>query len=228
MLPPVRNTPLVVVIVDDHALFAQGLELLLGSRAGSQFRVAGSTVSGDEAVRLVGKHRADIATIDLSLPPRGGLEAIASVRAAYPSTRILALSGTDDLTLAERALRVGADGFMAKTSDPDGLVAPLLALAEGMKVVTAEVMTALLASSRQPKDGLLERLGPQEIELWSLLARGLETAEIALRLLVSERTAKRMVAALLHKIGAGNRIEAAALAGRYGLLDREPQTRSGT
>jgi DNA-binding NarL/FixJ family response regulator len=60
-----------------------------------------------------------------------------------------------------------------------------------------------------------------------LLARGLETAEIAIRLLVSERTAKRMVASLLNKIGASNRIEAAALAGRYGLLDREPYARRG-
>jgi two-component system nitrate/nitrite response regulator NarL len=220
MLCRMRDRPLVLVIVDDHALFAQGLELLLGSRTDGQFEVAGCTTDGDEAVRLVGKHRADIATIDLALPPRGGLETIAAVRAVYPATRILALSGTEDLSLAERSLRAGADGFMAKSADPDALVAPLLALAAGMKVVTKDLLEALLAGSRKPEDGILDGLDSRDLDLWGLLARGLETAELAARLLVSERTAKRMLASLLNKIGAGNRIEAAALAGRYGLLDQ--------
>lgn len=215
-------TPIIVVIVDDHALFGQGLQLLLGSRAGQLFDVAGIATNGDEAVPLVGKHRADIATIDLALPPRGGLEAIAAVRSAYPATRILALSGTEDLSLAERALRVGADGFMAKTADADALVAPLLALVSGMKVISAEMLDKLLEGSRKPDDGLFNRLDSQHIALWSLVALGLETTEIANRLHVSDRTAKRMVASLIQKIGARNRIEAAALAGRHGLLDHRP------
>ena len=209
-----------MVIIDDHALFAQGLGLLLGSRADGQFEVAGSTTDGADAVRLVGRYHADIATIDLALPPYGGLEAIAAVRAAYPDTRILALSGTEDLSLAERSLRAGADGFMAKSADPDALVAPLLALAAGMKIITKDLLEALLAGSHKPEDGLLDGLDSRDLVLWSLLAHGLETTELAARLLVSERTAKRMLASLLNKIGAGNRIEAAALAGRYGLLDR--------
>jgi DNA-binding NarL/FixJ family response regulator len=65
----------------------------------------------------------------------------------------------------------------------------------------------------------VERLDEREEQLWALLARGLETSEIARTVLVSERTAKRMIASLLHRLGAANRIEAAALAGRYGLLD---------
>ncbi|MFZ2238505.1 MAG: hypothetical protein WAV90_03050 [Gordonia amarae] len=68
-----RPAPFVVVIVDDHALFAQGLQLLLTSRADSLFHVAAIGSSSEDAVPLVGKHRADIATIDLTLPPRGGV-----------------------------------------------------------------------------------------------------------------------------------------------------------
>ncbi|CDZ87147.1 response regulator transcription factor [Rhodococcus ruber] len=199
--------------MDDHALFTQGLELLLGTRADHLFDVAGTTTNGDEAVALVGKNRADIVTIDLTLPPRGGLEAIAAVRAAYPATRILALSGTEDLALAERALRSGADGFMAKSSDADALVAPLLALAAGMRVVEADLLEKLLTSSRKPENDLLDKLGPQQVTLWSLLAHGLETTEIAERLHVSERTAKRLVASLIQRVGARNRIEAAAMGG---------------
>ncbi|HEV7471684.1 MAG: hypothetical protein QOJ30_4774 [Pseudonocardiales bacterium] len=211
--------PHVVVIVDDHALFAQGLALLLESRAGETFRVAGSATTGEQATALVGKHRADIAIIDLALPPLGGVETIRRVKAAYPDTRVLALSGTEDLSLAAAALRAGADGYLAKSADPEVLVAPLLAMVAGVKVVRAELLDALLAAADRTADGLVDRLGPRDIELWTLLARGLETAEIARPMLVSERTAKRMIASLLHKLGVANRIEAAALAGRCGLLD---------
>jgi DNA-binding NarL/FixJ family response regulator len=211
----------VVVIVDDHALFAQGLALLLESRAGEAFSVAGSATAGEEAVALVGRHRADIAIIDLALPPLGGVETIRRVRAAYPATRILALSGTEDLELAAAALRAGADGYLGKSADPEVLVAPLLAIVAGVRVLRPELLDALLHAADRHADGLLDRLGERELQLWTLLARGLETSEIARPMLVSERTAKRMIAALLHKLGAANRIEAAALAGRAGLLDRD-------
>ncbi|NMI00932.1 response regulator [Pseudonocardia acidicola] len=209
----------VVVIVDDHALFAQGLALLLESRAGDTFTVAGSVTAGEEAVALVGRHRADIAIVDLALPPLGGVETIRRIKAAYPATRVLALSGTEDLSLAAAALRAGADGYLGKSADPEVLVAPLLAIVAGVRVLRPELLDALLSASDRTVDGLTERLGPREIELWTLLARGLETSEIARPMLVSERTAKRMIASLLHKLGAANRIEAAALAGRCGLLD---------
>lgn len=209
----------VVVIVDDHALFAEGLALLLEARAGDGFVVGGSVTSGEDAVALVGKHAADIAIVDLALPPLGGVETIRRVKAAYPATRVLALSGTEDLELAAAALRAGADGYLGKSADPQVLVAPLLALVAGVRVVRAELLDALLVAADRTADGLLDRLGERDVELWTMLARGLETSEIAKPLLVSERTAKRMIASLLHKLGASNRIEAAAMAGRAGLLD---------
>jgi DNA-binding NarL/FixJ family response regulator len=218
----VRDGRYVVVIVDDHALFSQGLALLLESRAGDRFVVAGSTTAGAEAVALVGRERADIAIVDLALPPLGGVETIRRLGAAYPGTRVLALSGTEDLDLAAAALRAGATGFLGKSADPDVLVAPLLTIAAGVRVVRSDLLDALLAAGDRSGGGVVERLDGRELQLWALLARGLETSEIAKPMLVSERTAKRMIASLLHKLGAANRVEAAALAGRYGLLDRPP------
>jgi DNA-binding NarL/FixJ family response regulator len=172
-------------------------------------------------VALVGREAADIAIIDLALPPLGGVETIRRVTTAYPGTRVLALSGTEDLGLAAAALRAGASGFLGKSADPEVLVAPLLTIAAGVRVVRADLLDALLDAGDRTGDGLVERLGSRELQLWTLLARGLETSEIAKPMLVSERTAKRMIASLLHKLGAANRIEAAALAGRYGLLDAD-------
>ena len=220
-----RDGRYVVVIVDDHALFSQGLALLLESRAGDAFVVAGSTTAGEEAVALVGREAADIAIVDLALPPLGGVTTIRRLTTAYPATKVLALSGTEDMGLAAAALRAGATGFLGKSADPDVLVAPLLTIAAGVRVLPADLLDALLAAGDRAGDGLLERLDRRDLQLWELLARGLETAEIAKPMLVSERTAKRMIAALLHKLGAANRIEAAALAGRYGLLDNNDRVR---
>ena len=212
---------IVVVIVDDHELFAQGLALLLGREWGGLFTVGGQTTRVEEAADLVAKCDADVAIVDLTMPPLGGIAAIRHIKARHPRTRILALSGTDDIGLAEEALRAGADGFLPKTARPEALAGPLWTIAEGLCVVDGAVLDALLSATRRRPD-MLDRLSVQDLTLWGLLATGMETADLADRMLVSERTAKRMVAALLNKLGVANRVAAAAMAGRYGLLD-EPE-----
>ncbi len=218
------HTPLVVVIIDDHELFAEGLELLLSRDRGAQFVIGGLTTFVEEAAELVATHNADLAIVDLSMPPLGGVAAIRHIKARHPATRILALSGTGDMQLAEEALRAGADGFLPKTLRPEALVGPLQTIASGLRVLDPALLDALLSHSRKPAAGILDALTPADITLWLLLSTGAETADIAQRMLVSERTAKRMVAALLHKLGVSNRTAAAALAGRSGLLDNTTES----
>lgn len=208
-----------MVIVDDHELFAQGLALLLGREWGGMFTVGGQTTHVEEAADLVARCNADVAIVDLSMPPLGGVAAIRHIKARRPATRILVLSGTDDVGLAEEALRAGADGFLPKTARPEALAGPLSTVAEGLRVIDGAVLDTLLGNTRRPPSELLDRLTAQDLQLWTLLASGMETADIAGRMLVSERTAKRMVASLLNKIGVTNRIAAAAKAGQFGLLD---------
>lgn len=210
---------IVVVIVDDHELFAQGLSLLLSREWGGLFSVGGHTTRVEEAAELVARSGADVAIVDLSMPPLGGIAAIRHIAARCPRTRILALSGTDDVGLAEQALRAGAHGFLPKTARPEALAGPLWTVAEGIRVIDGPVLDALLRRTGRPPAELLDRLSDQDLTLWTLLAAGMETADIADRMVVSERTAKRMVAALLNKLGVTNRIAAAALAGQCGILD---------
>lgn len=210
---------IVVVIVDDHELFAQGLALLLTREWGELFAVGGHTTYVEEAADLVVGCDADVAIIDLTMPPLGGVAAIRHIKARLPKTRILALSGTDDPGLAEEALRAGADGFLPKTARPEALAGPLWTIAEGLRVMDGTLLDALLSNTRKPPRALLDRLSDQDVRLWTLLATGMETGDIAQRMLVSERTAKRMVAVLLAKLGVTNRVAAAAMAGRFGVLD---------
>jgi DNA-binding NarL/FixJ family response regulator len=213
--------PIVVVIVDDHSLFSRGLELLLSAASEGRIKVAGRTENADEALALVRRHRPSVALVDLAMPPPGGVGAIREIAHHYPEVRILALSGTDDRELALEALAAGAHGFIPKSSDPDVLVPPLLSLGGGLSVLPTSLLGALVELRATRRPALLTKLDDEEIALWRLVARGLESLEIAERTFVSERTAKRMVASLLRKLEVGNRVEAALLAGRVGLVDDE-------
>mgnify|MGYP003585859485 FL=1 len=213
---------IVVVTVDDHELFAQGLSLLLSGGGRGLFTVGGHTTRVEEAAELVARCQADVAIVDLSMPPLGGIAAIRHITARHPRTHILALSGTDDVGLAEQALRAGAHGFLPKTARPEALAGPLWTVAEGVRVIDGPLLDALLSRTGRPPAELLDRLTDQDLTLWTLLATGMETADIAGRMLVSERTAKRMVAALLNRLGVTNRIAAAAMAGQFGLLEGRP------
>ncbi len=216
------ENPLTVVVIDDHELFSAGLEFILNAASGGYVTVVGRTADAGKAVELVRRAQPQVAIIDLSMPPPGGLKAIAAVKHNYPKVRVLALSGTDDVDYAIEALEAGATGFMLKSATPETLVPPLLALGLGISVMPEQLKQALLASGARPSRALLKELSDEERELWRLLALGLDTTEIGERLFASERTIKRLVAALLRKIGASNRHEAAALAGRSGLLDDLP------
>jgi two-component system, NarL family, nitrate/nitrite response regulator NarL len=208
-----------IVLIDDHPLFTRGLELLLATAAAGRVRLVGSTADAAMAVDLVRRHRPDVAVLDLAMPPPGGHAAIRAVKRSHPAVRILALSGLTDTDQRLQALRDGADGFLPKTSEPEDLLHPLMALVDGYSVLPSELLRGLLNASDRPGGDIVDDLDEDDRRLWAAIARGDSTEDIAAHWIVSQRTAKRMVAALLRRIGARNRIHAAALAGRSGLLD---------
>jgi DNA-binding NarL/FixJ family response regulator len=220
--PGLDQDVLTVVLVDDHQLFSRGLELLLNTDPDSRVRVLARTEDAGRALELVRHHRPKVAIIDLVMPPPGGLAAVEAGKRHYPEVRVLALSGNDDVSCAVDALRAGADGFLLKSSEPDELVPPLIALASGVAVVPPPVMHALLDAKASSGETRLAGLCPEDVALLRLVAAGLESIEIAEHLHVSERTAKRLVAALLRRIEVANRVQAAAFAGRAGLLELQP------
>jgi two-component system nitrate/nitrite response regulator NarL len=214
--------PVDVVVVDDHPLFSRGLSLLLPGLSGGRVRVVATTDDASAGAALVRRHHADVAIVDLHMPPPGGTRAIAAIRRADPLVRVVALSGLGEADAAFEALRAGAAAFLPKTADPELLVRPLLAVLDGWSVVPEALLRQLLADAQPTGDqGLAERLSADERRLWRLIADGATTVDIATTLHVSERTAKRLVAHLLRRLDVATRVEAAALAGRVG-LGRDP------
>ncbi|HEY0360594.1 MAG TPA: response regulator transcription factor [Mycobacteriales bacterium] len=209
-----------VMLVDDHALFVRGLELLLPEASEGRVAVVGVTDDAAAAALLARRCVPDVALVDLAMPPPGGLRAIAAIRHTTPAVHVAALSGTEDPDLATEAIRAGADGFLPKSAQPDELVEPLCALAYGWSVLPPSLLHHL-AGREQRSAHLPASLRPEQRRLWQLVATGASTADIAADLHVSERTVKRMVSTLLRRLGVTTRAEAAALAGRAGLLDRD-------
>lgn len=220
-------TDVTVVIIDRDLLFSRGLELLLERVSGGAVRVVGHTSDGCGAVEIVRRQRPDVAIVGLSLPAPGALPVIRDIKRLYPWVRVIAMvgpgegaSGGDTGTNgAVAALRAGADGLFDTTAPPETLLAPLRATAAGMSVVPPAVMAALVDGPARRDRERLRCLSAEEQMLWRLVADGLDTTDISAALLVSERTAKRRVSALLNKLRVTSRLQAAALAGRCGLLD---------
>jgi DNA-binding NarL/FixJ family response regulator len=214
--PSVAAVP--VVIVDRHRLFARGLQAVLEDSSGGRVSVV---AHGDTAAKLpdlVRRYRPQVIVVDLDLPDVNA--AITALRRRYAELRIAGVLA--DATATERAveaLAAGADGVLLRDAEPDTVAAHLLAVASGGAVAPPGAVAALLR--RRPADAVLSQLRRADLELWRLVAEGHETVVIARRLCVSERTAKRMVARLLQRLGVANRVQAAALAGRCGLLDLE-------
>lgn len=205
------------MVVDDHPLFSHGLSLLLPPVSGGRVRVVGTTDDAVAAAALVRRAHADLALVDLAMPPPGGFQAIAAIRRADPAIRVVALSGLADEEAAVAALRVGAEAFLPKTSEPEALIPPLLAVLDGWAVVPAALLHRLVGDAPRGECAVTDRLSADERRLWGMVAAGRPTLDIAGELHVSERTAKRLVAGLLRKLHVSSRTEAAALAGRVGL-----------
>jgi two-component system nitrate/nitrite response regulator NarL len=213
-----RRNPVDLIVVDDHPLFTRGLALLLPEVSDGRVRVVGTTDDASAAAALVQRFRADVAVVDVQMPPPGGSRAIAAVRRVEPTVRVVAMSGLADEDAAVEALRAGASSFLPKTADPEALVQPLLAVLDGWSVLPEPLLRRLLERTAPgEEEGIAGQLSADERRLWRLIAAGAGTVDIATALHVSERTAKRLVAHLLRRLHVSSRVEAAALAGRVGL-----------
>jgi DNA-binding NarL/FixJ family response regulator len=212
-----------LVVVGDGGPSARQLEVELDGASGGAVAVVGRADDGRTAVEVVRRRRPDVVLVEVApteqARPGAGLAIVRELHQISPSTRILALAEAADADLAVAALNAGAHGFLVRPTAVADLVAPVLAVASGHSVLPRELLSALVGSAVPRDRELLDLLTPQYTKLWRMVADGLETVQIAERLYVSERTAKRMVAFLLRRLGVANRIQAAALAGHAGLLD---------
>jgi DNA-binding NarL/FixJ family response regulator len=213
------ESPVKVVLVDDHALFRRGLRRLL---EGHGFEVVGEGSHGRAAVQLAGELKPDVVICDLSMPLMGGVEAIAHIVAANPHARVLVMTISGEADQVLDALLAGATGYLLKDSRAEEIVRAVRSAAAGQSDISPRVAGRLVGRLREVGRAqaldLPESLTGREVDVLRLVAAGKENAAIAQDLFLSPKTVKNHVSSILDKLDIDNRIQAAVLAVRQGLV----------
>jgi DNA-binding NarL/FixJ family response regulator len=213
------NTPVRVVLADDHPMFRYGLAAILAGAAGIE--VVGEADDGQKLVALVERELPDVVLTDLAMPGLDGATATSRILHRHPEIGVLVLTMHEDDEALFAALRAGVRGYLLKDADRDDIVRAVLAVAAGEAVYGAAVARRIVdfftgAQQRYAAQVFPELTG-REREVLNLLATGCGNHEIARRLVLSEKTVRNHVATILTKLQAPNRAAAVAKARDAGI-----------
>jgi DNA-binding NarL/FixJ family response regulator len=211
-----------VLLADDQTLVRAAFAMLVESAR--DMEVVGQAGTGREAVTLARSERADLVVMDLRMPDLDGIEATRLIAADEDLTgvRVLVLTTYDTDEHIVEALRAGASGFLVKDTRPAELLDAIRTVAAGEALLspgpTGRLIERFLRSPSAPATGGPECLSDREREVLTLLARGLNNAEIAEALGLSPLTAKTHVSRIMGKLGARDRAQLVIVAYESGLV----------
>ena len=211
------ESPIKVMLVDDHAVVRMGFRLLLeGSK---DIAVIGEADNGESAVRQFQELEPDLLIMDISMPGIGGLEAIDRVLAKRAGQKILVLSAHEDVMHAKRVLKAGASGYVTKRSAADVLIEAVRSVHNGIVYLEPNIAQQLaveqVSGSKDPIDALTEK----EFKVFLSLAKGQSVQDIADIMSLSPRTVGTHLYKIKQKLNASNSAELAIIAMRTGLID---------
>jgi DNA-binding NarL/FixJ family response regulator len=206
-----------VLVVDDHALFRDGLRALLDTVA--DLELVGEAASGEEGVARAGELRPDVVLMDLHMPGIGGIAATERLTVTLPDAAVVVLTMVDDDEAVLAAMRAGARGYVLKGADQAELRRVIQAAADGEVLFGPGVAQRLLGLFRrgglaaQPFPALTDR----EREILELVAAGRSNADIARTLFLSPKTVRNHVSSIFAKLRVTSRAEAIVRARDAGL-----------
>jgi DNA-binding NarL/FixJ family response regulator len=211
MTPPIH-----IIVADDHPIVRDGLIAILGTQA--DFEIVGKADDGAEALAQVQTLQPDVLLLDLEMPTLDGVEALRRLKEAGSPTRVIVFTAfdTDDRIVA--AVQNGAQGYLLKGAPRDDIFNAIRVVHAGGSLLHPVVASKLMRRVQSGDESNTEAFTPRETEVLHLMAQGLQNKEIAIRLVITERTVKFYVSAILSKLGAGNRTEAVTIAAARGLV----------
>ncbi|MEU9105551.1 response regulator transcription factor [Streptomyces xanthophaeus] len=212
-----------VVLTDDQPLVRAALQMVITDTA--DIEVVGEADNGAEAVRLTAELAPDVVVMDLRMPVMDGIEATRLITTGTGDTRVVVLTTFDDDESVYGALRAGASGFLVKDMALDDILGAVRTVAAGDALIAPGVtrrlikeFTARPAAAPPPRRAKLDAITDREVEVLTLVGRGLSNTEIAEELCISIATAKTYLTRLLSKLHARDRVQLVILAYEAGLV----------
>ncbi len=219
--------PIRTLIVDDHALFRRGLEMVLAAEP--DIELVGEASDGQEAVLRAGESLPDVILMDIRMPRSSGIEACRALKELVPSAKIVMLTISDEEEDLFEAIRAGASGYLLKDIPLDEVADTVRAVNGGQSLINpsmaGKLLTEFAALARReqeeepPQQVPAPRLTEREIQVLRLVARGMNNRDIAKELFISENTVKNHVRNILEKLQIHSRMEAVMVAVREKLIE---------
>jgi DNA-binding NarL/FixJ family response regulator len=218
--------PIRTMIVDDHALFRRGLEMVLEEE--SDIELVGQASDGDEAVAKAAESLPDVVLMDIRMPRSSGIEACRAMKEAAPSAKIIILTISDEEEDLFEAIRAGASGYLLKDIPLDVVAEAVRAVHDGQSLINPSMAGKLLSefATLARRDGEpraqevpAPKLTDREMQVLKLVARGMNNRDIAKELFISENTVKNHVRNILEKLQIHSRMEAVMVAVREKLIE---------
>jgi DNA-binding NarL/FixJ family response regulator len=223
-----RAEPIRTMIVDDHALFRRGLEMVLDEER--DIELVGQASDGAEAVEKAAESLPDIVLMDIRMPRSSGIEACRAMKEAAPSAKIIILTISDEEEDLFEAIRAGASGYLLKDIPLDEVADTVRAVHGGQSLINpsmaGKLLTEFAALAKRDEDDTARaqelpapRLTDREMQVLKLVARGMNNRDIAKELFISENTVKNHVRNILEKLQIHSRMEAVMVAVREKLIE---------
>ncbi|MFF0307720.1 response regulator [Streptosporangium sp. NPDC004379] len=219
MIAETPSDAISVVLVDDHALFREGLREILECDGG--IRIVGEAGDSETAVAVVARTHPDVVLLDVEIPGDEVTETVANIRRLSPDTRIIILSMYDGSQLLIRLLSAGIRGYLLKSVHRHELIAAVHSVHEDASRVVLAVSRHSLARVESPSAGTLSQ---KELEVLQLAAQALSNVQIARRLGLAEATVKRHLRNIFVKLNAVSRIDAVNKALAMSLISPPPRS----
>lgn len=212
-------TQIRLLVVDDHQLVRKGIRSLLINHP--DIEIAGEAENGAAALKQVQACNPDIVLLDIRMPGLDGIEVIRQLHHTRPEVKIIVLTTYDDETYVSGALEAGAHGYLLKNISHEVLADAIRSVHAGERQLSLDLMGQVMrqfADMARVQKQQLSGLTEEELRLIHLVADGKSNSAIAKVMFWSETTVKRRVQELFDKLGVENRVQAAAEAGKRGLL----------
>jgi DNA-binding NarL/FixJ family response regulator len=216
--------PIRVLVVDDHALFRRGLQMVLEQEP--DIEVVGEASDGSEAVETAAETLPDIVLMDVRMPKRGGIDACTAIHDVAPSTKIIMLTISDEEADLYDAIKAGAMGYLLKEISIEEVASAIRAVHGGQSLISPSMASKLLTEfaamvkkTDERQQVPAPRLTDREMEVLKLVAKGLNNRDIAKQLFISENTVKNHIRNILEKLQLHSRMEAVVYAVREKLLE---------